>query len=127
MTQPGSDTDAGSGSTRTVGEGKERLAEAFLKKQGLQLLARNHRCRQGEIDLVMRDAEILVFVEVRFRRSRGYGSPEETVDRRKQGRLIATAGHYLQSHPSTLPCRFDVIAISGQDEIRWIKSAFDAR
>lgn len=109
---------------QSVGEEKERLAELFLRAQGLSVITRNHRCRYGEIDLVMRDAGVLAFVEVRYRRSNRFGGPAETVDKRKQRRLIAAAGHYLQSHPCTLPCRFDVVAISGQNQIQWIKHAF---
>lgn len=113
-------------SAGAVGEAMERLAESFLLRQGLRCIARNHRCRYGEIDLILCDDCMLVFAEVRFRRSARFGSPAETVDRRKQRRLIATANHYLQSHPSKLPCRFDVVAIRGQHEIQWIKHAFTA-
>ncbi|MBK5964707.1 YraN family protein [Thiocystis minor] len=113
-------------STGSVGEEMERLAESFLTRQGLRCIARNHRCRYGEIDLILREAAMLVFVEVRFRRSTRFGNPAETVDARKQRRLIATANHYLQLHPSALPCRFDVVAISGQNQIQWIKHAFTA-
>jgi uncharacterized protein (TIGR00252 family) len=80
--------------------------------------------RFGEIDLVMRDGATLVFVEVRYRRSDRFGAPAETVDRRKQQRLTAAANHYLQAHPTVLPCRFDVVAVSGGDRIEWIKNAF---
>jgi putative endonuclease len=93
-------------------------------RHGMRLLARNHRCRFGELDLVMHTESVLVFVEVRFRRSSRFGSPAETIDSRKQRRLIAAAGHYLQKHPSSLPCRFDVVAISGHDDIHWIQNAF---
>ncbi|EGV32074.1 UPF0102 protein yraN [Thiorhodococcus drewsii AZ1] len=110
--------------TSRIGAEAERLAESFLNEQGLKTLARNHRCRYGEIDLVMRDGAVLVFVEVRFRRSNQFGTPAETVDRRKQKRLITTARHYLNTNPSTLPCRFDVIAIDGQNRIQWIQHAF---
>jgi putative endonuclease len=96
-----------------------------LGRQGLRLIRRNHRCRFGEIDLVMRDETCLVFVEVRFRRSSRFGAPAETVDLRKQRRLAAAAQHYLQAHPSVLPCRFDVVAISGSERIEWLKNAFD--
>jgi putative endonuclease len=92
----------------------------------LRPIARNHRCRQGEIDLVMRDGDTLVFVEVRYRRGERFGTPAETVDRHKQRRLVAAAGHYLQGHPSPLPCRFDVVAIGGGDRIEWLKNAFAA-
>ncbi|MBK1716482.1 YraN family protein [Thiocystis violacea] len=110
--------------SRAIGDDKERLAETFLTSRKLKLLARNHRCRFGEIDLVMLDEAVLVFVEVRYRSSGRFGTPAETVDARKQKRLIAAARHYLQTHPSQRPCRFDVIAISGRDEIQWIKHAF---
>lgn len=73
----------------------------------------------------MRDGEVLVFVEVRYRRSSRFGRPEETVDRRKQRRLAAAAGHYLQENPTVLPCRFDVVAIGDPDRIEWLKNAFD--
>lgn len=110
--------------TGEIGAEKERLAESFLLDQGLRLVARNHRCRYGELDLIMRDAAVLVFVEVRFRRSTHFGSPAATVDARKQRRLITTAKHYLQAHPTPLACRFDVIAMSGDNQIEWIKHAF---
>jgi putative endonuclease len=117
---------AGTGSTtRTaVGRDKERLAAAFLARQGLRLIDRNHRCRFGEIDLVMREGGVLVFVEVRYRADTRFGSPAESVDPRKQHRLTTAANHYLQTHPSTLPCRFDVVAIEDDDHIQWVKDAF---
>ena len=98
--------------TRAIGEAKERLAESFLTAQGLRLVARNQRSRFGEIDLVMRDEAVLVFVEVRYRRSTRFGTPAATVDARKQQRLILAARHYLHRHPTQLACRFDVVAIS---------------
>jgi len=110
--------------TRAIGEAKERLAESFLIAQGLRLVARNQRSRFGEIDLVMRDEAILVFVEVRYRRSTRFGTPAATVDARKQQRLILAARHYLHRHPTQLACRFDVVAIGAQDDIQWIRQAF---
>jgi len=107
-----------------VGDDKERLARSYLEGQGLRLLAHNYRCRRGEIDLVMRDADTLVFVEVRFRASSAFGTPAESVDVHKQRRLAATAAHYLQRHPTALPCRFDVISVGGGDRIDWIRDAF---
>ncbi len=114
----------GGKTTKIIGAEKEILARTYLERQGLRPVARNYRCRLGEIDLVMRDADTLVFVEVRFRASTRFGSPAETVDRRKQRRLAATAEIYLQQHPNALPCRFDVVAISGNDRIDWIRNAF---
>ena len=108
-----------------IGEEKECLACAYLQEKGLHLLERNYRCRRGEIDLVMREAGTLVFVEVRFRASTRFGTAAETVDSRKQRKLAATASHYLQRNPTNLPCRFDVIALSGTNRIDWIRDAFN--
>jgi len=113
------------GATRAaVGSEKEQLGCRYLEGRGLRLVARNYRCRHGEIDLVMRDGDTLVFVEVRFRRSTRFGGAASSVDGHKQQRLAAAAGHYLQSHPSPLACRFDVLAIGAADQIDWIKDAF---
>lgn len=94
----------------------------------MRLLERNFRSRGGEIDLIMRQGETLVFIEVRYRRSRDYGSPLETVTQTKQRRLIAAASHYLQRRNLDLPCRFDVVGISGsgQERIEWIRDAFQS-
>jgi putative endonuclease len=106
----------------------ERLAERWLGAQGLTLVARNVRCRHGEIDLVMRDAATLVFVEVRYRQNARFGGAVASVDRPKQARLAAAAAWYLQRHPTPLPCRFDVLAIaSGGASIDWIRHAFTLR
>lgn len=108
----------------SVGDEKERLACAYLQRHGLRLVERNYRCRRGEIDLIMRDATTLIFVEVRFRASPRFGTPAETVDLHKQRRISAAAAHYLQHHSTSRPCRFDVLAISGDDRIDWIRDAF---
>lgn len=108
----------------------ERQAEQLLLNAGLRLLARNHRCKQGELDLVMRDANTVVFVEVRYRRRDLWGDAVETVDWRKQKRLIAAAHHYLLTHPHLADhaCRFDVVAAVGDPtdpaSYRWIQQAF---
>lgn len=103
----------------------EDHACAHLERAGLRLLARNYRCPQGEIDLVMDDRDTLVFVEVRYRRSSAYGTPAETVDRRKRARLQAAAEHYLLTHNANRACRFDVVAVSGHDaRIEWLREAF---
>ncbi len=108
----------------------ENLALAFLEKQGLDLLERNFHCRLGEIDLVMKDQESLVFVEVRYRRRSGFGSGAASVDYRKQQKLVATASYFLRGQGDLPPpCRFDVISVSGQlgsAEIDWIENAFEA-
>ncbi len=113
-----------------VGNQAERTAEKLLLKAGLRLLARNHRCKQGELDLVMRDADTVVFVEVRYRRRALWGDATETVDWRKQQRVIAAANHYLLTHPHLAhhACRFDVVAATGDPadpaSYRWIREAF---
>ena len=105
----------------------EDLACTHLERAGLKLLARNYRCPQGEIDLVMDDRDTLVFVEVRYRRSNAFGTPAETVDRRKQARLQAAAEHYLLAHHADRACRFDVVAVSGHDaRIEWLRDAFNS-
>ena len=113
------------------GKAAEERACAYLNTQGLQLLTRNYHCRRGEIDLVMRHGQYLVFIEVRYRRSARFGSAAESVDGRKQGRLLAAAQHYLQQHRvQTQPCRFDVVAITADrgdnSAIQWIQDAFQA-
>jgi putative endonuclease len=94
------------------GSAAEDLAMQHLLAQGLRLIERNFRTRVGEIDLIMQQGKTLVFVEVRFRQSRNYGSPAETVTAQKQERLFHTAAHYLQRHGLDRPCRFDIVAIS---------------
>jgi putative endonuclease len=113
--------------TVAVGGDKERLACAYLEERGLRLVTRNYRCRRGEIDLIMRDADNLVFVEVRYRASTRFGTPAETVGPRKRRRLAAAAAHYLMRHPTRLACRFDILAITGAREIDWIRNAFDVQ
>ena len=110
---------------RHTGDDKEALARRFLERHGLRHVAHNVRCRYGEIDLVMRDAQTLIFVEVRYRRSERFGGATASVDRRKQARLTATAGFFLQRHPTDLPCRFDVVAIGAGDQVQWIRNAFE--
>jgi len=98
----------------------------MLKHRGLHPLARNYRCRGGEIDLVMRDGEHLVFVEVRYRSHRGFGGAAASVDLRKQRRVILAARHYLLSNNWPGPCRFDVVAFDQDRGGRWIRDAFGA-
>lgn len=119
------------GYTQTTGKEAEDLACQYLREQGLRLLERNFNSRYGEIDLVMRDRDTTVFVEVRYRGQHGMVDPLVSVDRRKQHKLIRTAQHYLQRQMAlaTSPARFDVIAITGagkEPSIQWIKNAFDA-
>jgi putative endonuclease len=112
--------------TQQSGTEAELAAQDYLQRQGLNPVTRNHRCRGGEIDLVMRDADTLVFVEVRLRRNPNFGGALASVDQRKQQRLGLAAQHYLQTHAWNGACRFDVIGIDAQGHCDWIKNAFDA-
>ncbi len=111
-------------------QGRKAECQAYkhLAQHGLELLERNYRTPFGEIDLIMAQRDVVVFVEVRYRRSENFGSPAETVDHRKQAKLRATAVHYLQRHrkASKKPCRFDVVAVTGHDgdRIVWLQNAF---
>lgn len=111
-------------STVAIGANKEELARQYLEAQGLHLIVRNARYRCGEIDLIMQDENYLVFVEVRYRRNIFFGTPAESINWNKQQRLRTTANQYLQQHPSRLACRFDVIAITGNNAIEWLQNAF---
>ncbi len=112
--------------SKNIGDAAEDLAYEYLQARGLQLIKRNYRLRSGEIDLVFRDHEYLVFVEVRYRQSQQFGGALYSIDQRKQQKIIQTARHYLQRYQVTLPVRFDVIAISGPDDIQWLQHAFEA-
>ncbi|MEW4981937.1 MAG: YraN family protein [Cycloclasticus sp.] len=114
--------------SNTLGQQGEDLALKFLQQKGLTLIQRNYRSRLGEIDLVMKDQEHIVFVEVRFRSSTRFGGALFSIDRRKQSKLIKCAQHYIANESSQQTFRFDVIAISpsaSQHEIQWISNAFD--
>jgi putative endonuclease len=106
------------------GEGEERAAD-FLGRQGLAIVARNYRTRRGEIDLVARDGDTLVFVEVRLRSSERFGGAVGSITARKRARIVAAARQYLMRLRREPPCRFDVVALDG-DEVRWLRGAFDA-
>ena len=85
-------------SNKSTGDLGESLAREYLVKKGYRILDTNYRCREGEVDIVARQDDFLVFVEVRTRTSLNFGSPEESVTPAKKGRLIATALHYRQGH-----------------------------
>jgi len=113
-----------------IGQQAEQWADNYLQQHGLSLISKNYACRRGEIDLIMQDNDTLVFVEVRYRKSSTFGSALESVDRKKQTKLIFTAEHYLQQQESSFSnYRFDVIAITHEKNspsITWVKNAFQA-
>ena len=107
-----------------AGADAEQLAADFLVAKGMHIVARNFRTRFGEIDLVARDGESLVFVEVRLRTNDYFGGAADSVDVPKRSRVVAAARSYLaRMHPEP-PCRFDVVTLDG-DSPRWIRAAFD--
>lgn len=92
------------------------MAAAELGKRGYRIVASNYRRRCGEIDLVAREADCLVFVEVRCKRTSEYGSPAESITAAKMRKLITTAQHYLQEHGlADVACRFDVVEVVSVD------------
>ena len=108
-----------------AGARAEELCAELLRKAGLRVLARNWRCRHGEIDLVAEEGGTLVFAEVRFRSGERFGGAAESVTVAKQARLIAAARLYLMRRPDT-DCRFDVLLLDSLEasRIRWIRNAF---
>lgn len=122
-----------SGITRSQrGANAEAIAAAFLEKQGLRVIERNWRCRFGEIDLILRDRDMIVMVEVRLRTHNAFGGAAASIDRRKQAKLAATARLYLaglagRAGQPDRPCRFDVILMADAEgrDIEWIRNAFD--
>jgi putative endonuclease len=103
----------------------EALAADYLQGRGLRLLARNYSCRLGEIDLILADGPVLVFVEVRLRRNPGFGGAAASITAAKRQRILRAARHYLSGKPEP-PCRFDVVLLDAlaADRIEWIKDAF---
>jgi putative endonuclease len=103
----------------------EQVALDHLQRHGLQLVQANYRCRGGEIDLILRDGDCLVFVEVRQRADLAHGGAAASITAAKQRRLIRAAQTYLLHCSPTPPCRFDVVAIDG-GRLNWLRNAIQA-
>lgn len=112
----------------STGAQAEQWAVQYLRQQGLSLVTQNYRGRFGEIDLIMRDGAVLVFIEVRLRRNANFGGAAASIDARKQQRIICTAQQYLATLANIPPCRFDVVLIDDVQgkQVQWLKNAFDA-
>ena len=112
--------------TRSTGTEYENKAAGYLESKGYRIIEKNYRCRYGEIDLVARDGDYFVFVEVKYRKDAAAGDPLEAVDYRKQKKICMTAANFIMRRHLTLetPIRFDVVAILG-DRYTLIKNAFD--
>ena len=113
---------------RSEGTLYERLAAGWLEKQGFRILECNYRTRYGEIDIIAREGRTLVFAEVKYRRTSVYGEPIEAVDHRKQYKICRVADWYAAEKQISQddPCRFDVIAVSGES-FRLFRNAFEYR
>ncbi|WP_191091603.1 YraN family protein [Affinibrenneria salicis] len=114
---------------RAAGAGYEQQARRYLERAGLTFVAANVSLRGGELDLIMRDGPTWVFVEVRYRRSDRFGDAASSITRRKQLRLLHAAAVWLMRRGesfATADCRFDVLAITG-DQLSWLPDAFNAQ
>lgn len=110
---------------RKTGTEKEEIATEFLKSNGMRILEKNFRCRQGEIDIIGIHKGYLTFVEVKYRKDEKLGFPEEAVHIQKQRKICDVARRYLylKRCSVTQPVRFDVVAICGE-QIKWYQNAF---
>lgn len=115
--------------TQKKGMEAEQKALDFLIDQGLRLVNRNYSCYFGEVDLIMRDKNHLVFIEVRARTSQRFGGAVASITPMKIKKIIKTTSHYLVCHKikDNYPIRFDVVSFDGiAGHVNWIKNAFSA-
>lgn len=109
----------------TRGAEAEAMAAAFLEHKGLKIVARNYRCRLGEIDLIALEGRTTVFIEVRQRASTAFGGAAYSITAAKKQRLIKAARHYLSRLRSMPECRFDALLIEGEPrQLSWVRNAF---
>jgi putative endonuclease len=103
----------------------EELCAALMRRAGLRIVARNWRCRVGEIDLYAEEGETLVFAEVRLRRAGAFGGAAESITAAKRARILAAARLYLAGR-GEVPCRFDVLLLDAlaPSRVQWIRAAF---
>ena len=109
---------------RQAGAQTEERALQFLLARGLRLKARNYACRLGEIDLVLEQDDVTIFVEVRQRSSAAFGGAAGSITARKRARILATARHYLAAHGGFAACRFDAVLVDQTGRLEWIRDAF---
>ena len=111
--------------TRFLGAHYEQQALNYLQQKGCCLIAKNFNCRMGEVDLICSEQTALLFIEVRYRQQKAYGSALESVNFYKQKKIKKAAQYFLLAHPQfqNLFMRFDVVAIDDK-EINWIQGAF---
>jgi putative endonuclease len=103
----------------------ERCAERYLSTFGLTLIAKNYRCKFGEIDLIMQDKETFVFIEVKYRATEQFGGAVSSLSPQKMRRLRRSIAFYCQEHRiSNSPLRIDFVAINGEQQCHWIKNLY---
>ena len=127
-------SDEGSPSKVTTSTDKgnitEQYAEHYLSNQGLTLIEKNFHCRRGEVDLIMRDGDTLVFVEVKYRKNSGFGGAISAISVTKQQKIKYCIAFYLHQaglNEYNTACRIDVVALEGdirQPKVTWLKNAF---
>lgn len=112
-------------SKKALGKKGERLAKEFLKQHGYKIVTTNYQNKLGEIDIIAWERDILVFIEVKTRRSGRFGLAKEAVDKHKQHQMIKVAMYYLKELNQEVKARFDVVAIDLEnDQIELIRNAF---
>ncbi len=112
---------------RQTAQAGEQAAAECLSRRGCEILHRNWRCPYGEVDIIAREGDTILFVEVKARQNIRYSLPREAVDERKQHRLRKCAELYLNLFCPEAPCRFDVVEVwwqSGTVRTRWLREAF---
>ena len=107
-----------------AGAAGEKMAEKYLAGKGFSIIARNYRFRRSEVDLIAREKEMLVFVEVKYRKNNAYGNPEEFVTMKKQELIQQAAENYVIENSWKGRIRFDIISITGNDDIFHLIDAF---
>ena len=117
---------------QALGREGEAAARAYLERRGVRILVQNFRCAAGEIDLIGRTRDTLVFIEVKTRTSGAFGPPHLAVHLRKQRQIVRAAQWFLAERDvSEVPCRFDVVAVTfplddGRPVVDWVQNAFPA-
>ena len=108
---------------RQIGAFYENIACDYLEEQGIQILERNYRCKFGEIDIIGKEGNCIIFVEVKYRKSNNAGPPLMAVDYKKQVKICRCATVYCMMHPNLTHMRYDVIGIT-DTKIEWVRNAF---
>ena len=108
---------------RKTGTAYEIIAADFLRKQGIQIMEMNYRTSLGEIDIIGKEEDTLIFIEVKYRKNASYGQPWEAISVKKQKRICRVANYYIYKNKWRWQMRFDVISICG-NEITWFPNAF---